>query len=149
MGERQSGTLQIQLYSSKYDRFHTTTEDDSTIATKLGAQGLSISARQVKELRLQHGWRRRAGTDEQVKEQRADTFQMVQQELEEGTIRAYGRELVQTHLRIYHAHRACEDDVRDALRNLILKELRRVSQAPKKEKEMANTSFVALIGSGV
>src|SRR6266516_1577957 len=148
MGERQSGTLQIQLYSSKYDRFHTTTEDDSTIATKLGAQGLSISASQVKELRLRHGWRRRAGTDEQVKEQRADTFQMVQQELEEGTIRAYGRELVQTHLRIHHAHRAREDDVRDALRKLDSKGTAARKPGPKKRKEMANTSFVALIGSG-
>jgi len=37
-----------------YDRFHKTMEDDSTIATKLGAQGLLITARQVKRLRLKH-----------------------------------------------------------------------------------------------
>jgi hypothetical protein len=131
---RRGATTDPAVLEQVHDRFHTTTEDDSTIATKLGAQGLSISARQVKELRLQHGWRRRAGTDEQVKEQRADTFQMVQQELEEGTIRAYGRELVQTHLRIHHAHRAREDDVRDALRKLDSKGTAARKPGPKKRK---------------
>jgi hypothetical protein len=38
-----------------YERFHTTTENDSTIANRLGDEGLSISARQVKRARLKYG----------------------------------------------------------------------------------------------
>ena len=36
-----------------YWRFHTTTEDDATIAKKLSIKGLSITARQIKDFRLQ------------------------------------------------------------------------------------------------
>jgi hypothetical protein len=36
-----------------YWRFHTTTEDDATIIKKLSSEGLSITARQIKDLRLQ------------------------------------------------------------------------------------------------
>jgi hypothetical protein len=43
-----------------YERFHITTENELTIVNRLGDEGLSISARQVKRARLKYGWRRRA-----------------------------------------------------------------------------------------
>jgi hypothetical protein len=123
-------------------RFHTTTEDDSTLATKLGEEGLSITARQVKRLRLKHGWRRRAANDKQVADQRVETFEIVQQELDEGTIRAYGRELVQTHLRVHHSHRARENDVRDALHKLDPKGTAARKPGPKKKKKRGGEYIV-------
>jgi hypothetical protein len=75
---------------------------------------------------------------------------MVQQELEEGTIRAYGRELVTMHLRVHHIYRVHEDDVRDARASLTLKVLLHESQGRRKEEKPAtNTSFEAQIGSGI
>ena len=67
-------------------------------------------------------------------EQRAETFETVRQELAEGTIRAYGRELVQTHLRVHQGHRAREDDIRHALRKLDAKvpRTRRVVSQPRR-----------------
>jgi hypothetical protein len=61
-------------------RFHTTTEDDATIAKKLSSEGLSITARQIKDLRLQRHWRRKASNDTQIKEQRAGALEIVQQD---------------------------------------------------------------------
>jgi hypothetical protein len=46
------------------------------------------------------------------------TFEMVQQELGEGTVRSCGRELDPIHLRIHHGHPARQDDIHDALRYL-------------------------------
>jgi hypothetical protein len=68
-----------------YRRFHTTTEDDATITKKLSSERLSITARQIKDLRLQRHWRRQASNDTQIKEQRAGTLEIIQQELDEGT----------------------------------------------------------------
>ena len=93
---RRDASTDLTFSTRVRDRFHTTTEDDSTIATTLSAEGSYISARQVKRLRLANGWRRRAANSEQMAEQLAETFETVQKELDEGTIRAYGRELVQT-----------------------------------------------------
>jgi hypothetical protein len=91
---RRGVTTDEKAIEKVYWRFHTTTKDDATIAKKLTSKGLSISARQVKELRLQRHWRRQASNDTQAKEQRAETLEMIQQKLDEGTIRSYGRELV-------------------------------------------------------
>jgi hypothetical protein len=60
-----------------YWRFHITTEDDATIAKKLSTERLSITVRQIKDLRLQRYWRRQASNDIQIKEQRAETLEMV------------------------------------------------------------------------
>jgi hypothetical protein len=76
--------------------FHHTTNNDETIAQDLNSQGFPISARQVKEARLQHGWRRRADDAEQMWEQRMATFAQVEQALAEGTVRSYGREFLVT-----------------------------------------------------
>lgn len=124
------------------DRFHTTTEDDSTIATTLSAEGSYVSARQVKRLRLANGWRRRAANSEQMAGQLTETFETVQQELDEGTIRAYGRGLVQTHLRVHQGHRAREDDVRDALRKLDKKGTAARRPGPKKRKRTGGEYIV-------
>jgi hypothetical protein len=98
--------------------FHSTTHYDATIAANLTANGIYTILNQVQEVRLQHGWRRRAVNDAQIAEQRSETFDLVRQELNKGTVRLYGRELVVTHLRTYRGYRAREDDVRDALRRL-------------------------------
>jgi hypothetical protein len=132
---RRGATTDPAAVERVYDRFHKTTENDSKIAAALTAEGLSISSRQVKELRLQYGWRRKGATEDQIKSQRAETFEMVQHELEEGTIRAYGRELVQTHLRVNHAYRARQDDVRDALRELDSKGTAARKPGPRKRRK--------------
>jgi hypothetical protein len=111
------------LVERVHDRFHTTTEDNPTIAANLCAEGLSISARQVKTLRLTEGWRRSA-----------ETFETVRQELAEGAIHTYGRELVQTHLHVHQGHRAREDDVRHAFRKLDEKGTTAHKSGPKKRR---------------
>jgi hypothetical protein len=58
--------------------FHHTTKDDAAISRELEAQGLHLTALQVKRLRLTQGWRRRTADDEQLAEQRAGTFEIVQ-----------------------------------------------------------------------
>jgi hypothetical protein len=50
---RRGVTADEKAIEKVYWRFYTTTEDDATIAKKLISEGLSISAWQVKELRLQ------------------------------------------------------------------------------------------------
>jgi|tagenome__1003787_1003787.scaffolds.fasta_scaffold20898812_2 hypothetical protein len=117
--------------------FHHTAKDDAEIASHLANQGLHLTARQVKSIRLAKGWRRRSANNnqEQKAEQRAATFEIVQEELTEGTIRSYGRELVQTHLRIHQGHRAREDDVRDALRKLDEKGTAARKPGPKKRRK--------------
>lgn len=72
----------------------------------------------MQEVRLQHGWCKRAANDAQIAEQRSETFDLVRQELNKGRVRLYRRELVITHLRTHRGYRAREDDVRDALRRL-------------------------------
>jgi hypothetical protein len=46
-------------------QFHTTLNDDSTIASQLNSQGYSITASGVKELRLTKSWRHRQPTVQQ------------------------------------------------------------------------------------
>jgi hypothetical protein len=60
---RRGVTTDEKAIEKVYWRFHITTEDDVIIAKKLTSKGLSISARQVKELRLQRHWRRQASND--------------------------------------------------------------------------------------
>jgi hypothetical protein len=125
-----------------YWRFHTTTEDDVTIAKKLSIKGLSITARQIKDLRLQRHWRRQASNNTQAVRQRAETLEMVQQELDEGTIRSYGRELVQAHLRVNHTYRAREDDVRYTLKKLNTKGIIARKSRPKRRRKMGGEYIV-------
>jgi len=93
--------------------FYATHHDDRAIAQAINAQGLHTTERQVKWLRLAHGWRWRRRGDA-VAESRAKTFTLVQAALQEGTCRCDGRGLLQSYLRL-SGHIAREDDVRDAL----------------------------------
>ena len=95
--------------------FHTTDHNDQTIADNITATGLSTTRSQIKEIRLSHGWRRRA---DQAAEMRAETFALIKQSLHEGVVRCYGRGLLRTYLRIKYRHNAREDDVRDAIATL-------------------------------
>ena len=65
-------------------------------------------------------------------EQYAETSETVQQELAEGAIRSYGRELIQTHLHVHQDQRAREDDVCNTLRKLNEKGTAASKPGPKK-----------------
>jgi hypothetical protein len=96
-------------------QFHTTLDDDKTIATQLNTQGYPITASGVKKIRLDNGWRHQQVTEEQKKEQWEETYARVGQALDEGSARSYGREMLQTSLR-RQGHRATEDYVRAAIK---------------------------------
>ena len=95
--------------------FHTTYHDDQMIARNITAQGLPTTRNQVEEIRLAHGWLRRRNDHTQLADARAETFALVKQALQQGTVRCYGRGLLRTYLRVVYHHQAREDDVRDAL----------------------------------
>jgi hypothetical protein len=95
-------------------QFHTTFDDDKTIASQLNTLGYPTTASTVKDIRLANGWRHRQVTTEQKTEQWEQTYTLVGQALEEGTARSLGREKLQTSLR-QDGHRATEDHVRAAL----------------------------------
>ena len=98
--------------------FHTTHHDDQMVADNITASGIPTTQRQVKRIRLAHGWRRRGDTDDQLADSRAETFSLVKSALHQGVVRCYGRGLLRTYLRLRHHHNAREDDVRDALATL-------------------------------
>jgi hypothetical protein len=52
----------ISLVSEVDSAFHTTQHDDKTIAANIAASGIPTTYRQVKRIRLAHGWRRRGDT---------------------------------------------------------------------------------------
>ena len=90
--------------------FHTTTDNDTAIAQRLTAQGIPLSARQVKDARLLQGWRRRNNKEEQQQLHRQSTADMIADRLAEGTARNYGRNYIITALRV-NGHRARRDNV--------------------------------------
>ena len=94
--------------------FHTTTDDDNAIARALTAQGIAVSAGQVQQTRLTHGWRRRNNDPEQREEQRQQTGLAVTELLTDSG-RNYGRNYLTTALRL-QGHRARKDDVEAELR---------------------------------
>src|SRR3954454_24473928 len=79
------------------DAHHSTFLGDEAIASAAISQGVATTARQVKRVRLAHGWRRQDTTAEQQGEQQAKTFAIVAEALQEGTIRSYGRQYVRTY----------------------------------------------------
>jgi hypothetical protein len=96
--------------------YHNTHHDDRAIAEAIVAQGIYTTQRQVKRLRLANNWLYRHNTDS-VAANRTETFALTRQALDEGTIRCYGRGLLQSYLRL-QGHHAREDDVREALAHL-------------------------------
>jgi len=95
--------------------FHTSEHDDSTIARNITAQGIPTTRNQVEEVRLAHGWLRRGSSHTQLADARAETFALVKEALQQGTVRCYCRGLLRTYLRVVYRHQARDDDVRDAL----------------------------------
>ena len=95
--------------------FHTTQHDDQTIAQSIISQGIPTTHRQVKAIRLAHNWHRRAYNKDQETQQRAETFALVEQALQHGECRCYGRELMRTYLRVKFRHNARDDDVEKGL----------------------------------
>lgn len=71
--------------------FHATQHNDPTIAQKITSQGIPTTQNQVKDIRLAHGWRRRANDNEQLAQNRAETFALVRQALQQGECRCYDR----------------------------------------------------------
>jgi hypothetical protein len=94
--------------------FHTTTDDDDAIARTFTAQGTSVSARQVQQARLTHGWRRRNVDPGQREEHRQQTGLAIT-ELIRDSGRNYGRNYLTTALRL-QGHRARKGDVEAELR---------------------------------
>jgi len=112
---RQSRTpdSDVALLAAVELAYNTTHDDDEAIAAAIVSQGIHTTQNQVKRLRLANGWLHRQNAAG-VADKRAETFALVRQSLEEGTIRSYGRGLLQSYLRL-QGHHAREDDVRDAL----------------------------------
>ncbi len=65
--------------------FHATQYDDKTIARDITSQDINTTSNQVKEIRLAHGWWRRAYDDEQLAKNKAETFALVRKALEIGS----------------------------------------------------------------
>lgn len=64
--------------------FNTTQHSDEKIAQNITASGIFTSLNQVDEIRFANGWRRRAFDDKQLATQRAETFALVRQALQQG-----------------------------------------------------------------
>jgi hypothetical protein len=79
--------------------YHTTGDSDTEIAQRLNTEGYNLSHWQVERVRWSQNWRRRAANDEQRLTQRTETFQRVEQALDEGTVRNYGRGHLEAYLR--------------------------------------------------
>ena len=55
-------SIDATLVAEVDSAFHTTHHDDQTIADNIAASGIPTTHRQVKRIRLTHGWRRRGDT---------------------------------------------------------------------------------------
>jgi hypothetical protein len=67
---------------------------------------------------------------------------MIQQKLDEGTIRSYGKELIQAHLRVNHAYQARENNVRYALKKLDIKGTAARMPGPKRRRKKSGEYIV-------
>lgn len=90
---------------------------DVEIAEDLQDMGFRISTWQVKVVRLEHGWKRRANTAEELQRQWDECVKALQEALAEGTIRGYGHRLLWAHLRRTHL-RVRFDDMKEIIRAL-------------------------------
>jgi hypothetical protein len=95
-------------------QYHTTLDNDKEIVQTLQNQGIATTQRQVKSIRLSHGWRHRQRTDSDKLAAFTATYAAVDEALEEGTVRDYGRELLQSNL-LVNGFRGTEHHIRDAL----------------------------------
>ena len=74
--------------------FFSSFSTDIEIAEDLQDMGFRISVWQVKAVRLEHGWKRKANTLEELQKQWDECVKALQEALAEGTIRGYGRRLL-------------------------------------------------------
>jgi hypothetical protein len=108
-----------QLIEAVNDLFHhNPTYSDARIAQRLRNDGLHTSPRQVKAIRLKHGWYRRVNDVAAALGIRAETSIFIQQLLADGQIRQYGHRQLITHLSRAYGHRAQDRHVRYALQAL-------------------------------
>jgi hypothetical protein len=78
--------------------FHQTFAKDEDLVVLLEADGFSCSTRQVKDIRLEKGWRRR-NRDEEGKQQNWERcLQLVWEAVTEGPARRYGRSMLHSFL---------------------------------------------------
>lgn len=84
---------------------------------------------------MTHGRRRRAYDYEQLIQKRAETFALIEQALQQGECRCYGRGLLKTYLPVKHHHNARDDDVRDALAQLDEKGMASRRRGPDKHNK--------------
>jgi hypothetical protein len=90
---------------------------DVEIAEDLQDMGFRITAWQVKAVRLEHGWKRRANTIEELQKQWDECVKALQDALAEGIIRGYGHRLLWAHLRRFQL-RVRISDMREIIRAL-------------------------------
>lgn len=102
----QTASVNATLVSAVKEVFHTTDQNNDTIAQNIINQGISTSSRQVKKVRLEHDWQRRAYNDDQLAQNRVTTLELVKQALQHGECRCYGRGLMRTYLRVKFQHNA-------------------------------------------
>jgi hypothetical protein len=106
-----AGSKTEELIAAIDVEFHTTLDNDEKIATTLRARGMATSARQIKKIRLQQGWKHRTHDTTEREALQAQTTSDVAEAITEGTGRAYGRSMMYTHLRVNHGIRARDRDV--------------------------------------
>ena len=75
------------------------------------------TSRQVKAVRLEHSWKRKANAQEELQRQWDECVKALQEALAEGTIRGYGHRLLWAHLRRTHV-RVRRDDMREIIEKL-------------------------------
>jgi hypothetical protein len=115
--------------------YHTTRDSDTEIAEHLNTDGYNLSHWQVQRVRWSQNWRRRAANDEQKLAQRTETFQRVEQALNEGTARNYGRGHLEAYLRSQKQYPARHNDLRDAIKTLDREGTQARKLGPKKRRQ--------------
>lgn len=110
------------------NEFNSTEKKDEAIAASLASRGILTSRAQVKAVRIQHAWRRRASGPSEGALQRRETFRKVEELLARNPPRT-SRQFVIPELRERYHYKAREADVRDALRYYIRGETVQLDEA--------------------
>jgi transposase InsO family protein len=98
---------------------HNQTYRDTKIAERITEMtGIRTSIRQVKEIRLRNGWLRRTNDISVDLDSAAKTRDFIQELLQQGEMRTYGRRQVLAHLTEHYGFKARGDHVRQALQYL-------------------------------
>lgn len=120
-GHRQNtnAPTSLDLISRVDDLYHHTLWNDTKIAAKIAEEsGLHVTENQVQEIRLKKRWLRRTCDPTERVERQLETEQHVQELFHHGSGRSYGRKWTLTNLRRRQGHRARQQDVEKALREV-------------------------------